>query len=189
MLSEVGSSKGRSYAVEAPHTRLPTSSPNMSSRHKPSQFSARGHPGGKRSLRPDTGLNLSPLVVQPRGRVIAFAGRARDGNRPGGCLQSNLHMHSARIAELLQPFLSNPCHSEPGESREESAVLSATQLQNISTYIDILHPLERSHQPHRNPQRRRNRDPPLRRIPIRRPPFISEGFSHDSACRRMRERF
>jgi 16S rRNA (guanine527-N7)-methyltransferase len=38
-------------------------------------------------------------------------------------------MHPARIAELLQPFLSNLCHS---------AVLSPTQLQSISTYIDIL---------------------------------------------------
>ena len=53
------------------------------------------------------------------------------------CLQSNLHMQSARIAELLQPFLS--CHSEPGRRPgEEPAVLSATQLQSISTYIDIL---------------------------------------------------
>jgi 16S rRNA (guanine527-N7)-methyltransferase len=51
-------------------------------------------------------------------------------------------MHPARIAELLQPFLrsgSNPCHSELGRSPgEEPAVLSATQLQSISTYIDIL---------------------------------------------------
>jgi 16S rRNA (guanine527-N7)-methyltransferase len=72
-------------------------------------------------------------------------------------------MHPARIAELLQPFLSatsNPCHSEPGQrpgeepavlsattapchseparAGEESAVLSPTQLQSISTYIDIL---------------------------------------------------
>ncbi|MFZ0143249.1 MAG: 16S rRNA (guanine(527)-N(7))-methyltransferase RsmG [Candidatus Sulfotelmatobacter sp.] len=47
-------------------------------------------------------------------------------------------MHSARIAELLQPFLSAPCHSEPAKAGEESDVLSATQLQNISTYIDIL---------------------------------------------------
>ncbi len=44
-------------------------------------------------------------------------------------------MHPARIAELLQPFLSPLCHSERSE---EPAVLSATQLQNISTYIDIL---------------------------------------------------
>jgi 16S rRNA (guanine527-N7)-methyltransferase len=51
-------------------------------------------------------------------------------------------MHPARIAELLQPFLSstqNPCHSEQGQRPgEEPAVLSATQLQHISTYIDIL---------------------------------------------------
>jgi 16S rRNA (guanine527-N7)-methyltransferase len=59
-------------------------------------------------------------------------------------------MHPARIAELLEPFLSlaqNPCHSEPGQrpgeacperSRREPAVLSAIQLQHISTYIDIL---------------------------------------------------
>jgi 16S rRNA (guanine527-N7)-methyltransferase len=31
-----------------------------------------------------------------------------------------------------------PCHSEPAKAGEESAVLSPTQLQNISTYIDIL---------------------------------------------------
>ncbi len=49
-------------------------------------------------------------------------------------------MHPARIAELLQPFLSsNPCHSEPGQRPgEEPAVLSPTQLQSISTYIDLL---------------------------------------------------
>jgi 16S rRNA (guanine527-N7)-methyltransferase len=51
-------------------------------------------------------------------------------------------MHPARIAELLQPFLSpisNSCHSEPGQRpSEEPAVLSATQLQSISMYIDIL---------------------------------------------------
>jgi 16S rRNA (guanine527-N7)-methyltransferase len=51
-------------------------------------------------------------------------------------------MHPARIAELLQPFLSptsNPCHSESSQRPgEELAVLSAAQLQDISTYIDIL---------------------------------------------------
>ena len=51
-------------------------------------------------------------------------------------------MHPAHIAELLQPFLSpiqNLCHSEPGQRPgEEPAVLSTTQLQYISTYIDIL---------------------------------------------------
>lgn len=46
-------------------------------------------------------------------------------------------MHPARIAELLQPFLSN-CHSEPAKAGEEPAVLSAAQLQSISTYIDLL---------------------------------------------------
>ena len=49
-------------------------------------------------------------------------------------------MDPARIAELLQPFLAlsilpEPCHSEQSG---ESAVLSPTQLQNISTYIDLL---------------------------------------------------
>jgi 16S rRNA (guanine527-N7)-methyltransferase len=51
-------------------------------------------------------------------------------------------MHPARIAELLQPFVSstsNLCHSEQDRmSGEEPAVLSPTQLQHISTYIDIL---------------------------------------------------
>ncbi len=51
-------------------------------------------------------------------------------------------MHPARIAELLQPFLSstlNPCHSESGRRPgEEPAFLSPTQLDHISTYIDIL---------------------------------------------------
>jgi 16S rRNA (guanine527-N7)-methyltransferase len=59
-------------------------------------------------------------------------------------------MHPARIAELLQPFLSpipSLCHSEPGQrpgeacperSRREPALLSQPQLQSISTYIDIL---------------------------------------------------
>ncbi|MGA9304190.1 MAG: 16S rRNA (guanine(527)-N(7))-methyltransferase RsmG [Candidatus Sulfotelmatobacter sp.] len=44
-------------------------------------------------------------------------------------------MHPARIAELLQPFLLPLCNFERSE---EPAVLSTTQLQNISTYIDIL---------------------------------------------------
>jgi 16S rRNA (guanine527-N7)-methyltransferase len=51
-------------------------------------------------------------------------------------------MQPTRIAELLQPFLSltpNSCRSEPGRRpNEETAVLSLTQLKNISTYIDIL---------------------------------------------------
>jgi len=48
-------------------------------------------------------------------------------------------MHPTRIAELLSPFLSNPCHSESGQRPgEESAVLSPDQLQSISTYIDLL---------------------------------------------------
>lgn len=48
-------------------------------------------------------------------------------------------MHPARIAELLQPFLT-PCHSEPAQSAiEEPAVFSPAQLNHISTYIDILH--------------------------------------------------
>jgi 16S rRNA (guanine527-N7)-methyltransferase len=57
-------------------------------------------------------------------------------------------MYSARIAELLEPFLrassdiaisSALCHSEPGRRLgEEPAVLSALQLQHISMYIDIL---------------------------------------------------
>ena len=53
-------------------------------------------------------------------------------------------MNSARIAELLEPFLGAPitaqhvCHSEPATAGEESAVLSPAQLHDISTYIDIL---------------------------------------------------
>jgi len=61
-------------------------------------------------------------------------------------------MHPARIAELLEPFLRSanaqisrrpeldrPRHSEPGQRPgEEPAVLSTTQLQSISTYVDIL---------------------------------------------------
>jgi 16S rRNA (guanine527-N7)-methyltransferase len=51
-------------------------------------------------------------------------------------------MHPTRIAELLEPFLSplsNPCHSELGRRPgEEPAVLSPTQLEHISTYIDLL---------------------------------------------------
>jgi 16S rRNA (guanine527-N7)-methyltransferase len=56
-------------------------------------------------------------------------------------------MNTARIAELLEPFLSarraapgasQPCHSEPATAGEESAALSPAQLHDISTYIDIL---------------------------------------------------
>jgi 16S rRNA (guanine527-N7)-methyltransferase len=51
-------------------------------------------------------------------------------------------MDTTRIAELLQPFLVTPnpaplknCHSERSA---ESAVLSPTQLEHISIYIDLL---------------------------------------------------
>ncbi|MGA8442610.1 MAG: 16S rRNA (guanine(527)-N(7))-methyltransferase RsmG [Candidatus Sulfotelmatobacter sp.] len=48
-------------------------------------------------------------------------------------------MRSARIAELLEPFLSNPSHSESGlKPIAKSAVLSRSQLDHISTYIDLL---------------------------------------------------
>jgi 16S rRNA (guanine527-N7)-methyltransferase len=81
--------------------------------------------------------NLLPKLGHHRWGCCARE-RALTSNR----LQSKLPMHPARIAELLQPFLSNPCHSEPGQRPGEepavSAVLSATQLQSISTYIDIL---------------------------------------------------
>jgi 16S rRNA (guanine527-N7)-methyltransferase len=48
-------------------------------------------------------------------------------------------MDASRIAELLAPFLDprNACHSEE-QNGEESAVLSQAQLNDISTYIDIL---------------------------------------------------
>src|ERR1700683_263599 len=60
---------------------------------------------------------------------------------PTALVYNRKSMQASRIAELLHPFLSpaqNPCHSEPAKAGEESAVLSATQLQSISTYIDIL---------------------------------------------------
>jgi 16S rRNA (guanine527-N7)-methyltransferase len=62
----------------------------------------------------------------------------RDLRFPAHPLQSQLRMHTTRIAELLQPFFNvplNPCHSEQSE---ESAVLGHNQLRDISTYIDLL---------------------------------------------------
>ncbi len=54
-------------------------------------------------------------------------------------------MEQARIAELLEPFLRAPfkqstdvCDSDPPRAAGPSAALSPAQLQNISTYIDIL---------------------------------------------------
>jgi 16S rRNA (guanine527-N7)-methyltransferase len=64
-------------------------------------------------------------------------------------------MNTARIAELLEPFLVTPiviqddsspaksqfgdsCRSDAVNNGENSAVLSSAQLQHISTYIDIL---------------------------------------------------
>ncbi len=51
-------------------------------------------------------------------------------------------MHPTRIAELLEPFLTvapAACHSEHARSAgEEPASLSPAQLQDISTYIDLL---------------------------------------------------
>jgi len=75
-------------------------------------------------------------------------------------LQSDLHMRPDRIAELLHPFLPDPCHSEPGQRPGEepdvlfparrsspgAEVLANDQrpeandalYQSISTHIDIL---------------------------------------------------
>jgi 16S rRNA (guanine527-N7)-methyltransferase len=52
-------------------------------------------------------------------------------------------MDTAHIAELLTPFLrigsKEGCHSDkPRSGKEESAVLSPSQLHNISIYIDLL---------------------------------------------------
>jgi 16S rRNA (guanine527-N7)-methyltransferase len=51
-------------------------------------------------------------------------------------------MDTARIAELLEPFLCAPVDlpgsPEPARANAAPAVLSPTQLQHISTYIDIL---------------------------------------------------
>ena len=52
-------------------------------------------------------------------------------------------MDHARIAELLEPFLStvpNPYHAERSQRRSEEpvAILSGTLLKDISTYIDLL---------------------------------------------------
>jgi 16S rRNA (guanine527-N7)-methyltransferase len=54
-------------------------------------------------------------------------------------------MDTARIAELLEPFLcapsqpaAEPRRVEPAGAGEESVVLSPAQLEHISTYIDIL---------------------------------------------------
>ena len=51
-------------------------------------------------------------------------------------------MDIARIAALLDPFLSVPVavsnHSAPSKAGERPAVMSPAQLQDISTYIDIL---------------------------------------------------
>jgi 16S rRNA (guanine527-N7)-methyltransferase len=53
-------------------------------------------------------------------------------------------MDTARIAELLEPFLqpvsmASSCHSEPSRSLgEEPAVPFLDQVQSISTYIDVL---------------------------------------------------
>jgi 16S rRNA (guanine527-N7)-methyltransferase len=46
-------------------------------------------------------------------------------------------MNTARIAELLDPFLRAPV-PDSGTTGHSDSVLSTTQLQDISTYIDIL---------------------------------------------------
>jgi 16S rRNA (guanine527-N7)-methyltransferase len=47
-------------------------------------------------------------------------------------------MHPARIADLLDPYLT-ACHSDPARRvGEESAFLSAAQLEKISAYLDLL---------------------------------------------------
>lgn len=49
-------------------------------------------------------------------------------------------MDAARIAELLQPFLQapSPLSLRAGSSPEESAVLTRSQIENVSTYLDLL---------------------------------------------------
>jgi 16S rRNA (guanine527-N7)-methyltransferase len=46
-------------------------------------------------------------------------------------------MHPDRIAELLQPFL-DPSPKGPGRGAGPRSILLSRQLQNISTYIDLL---------------------------------------------------
>ncbi len=50
----------------------------------------------------------------------------------------SIRMEPARIAELLEPFLTAPLNSGHSEQREESAVLTPDQLKYISMYIDML---------------------------------------------------
>lgn len=49
-------------------------------------------------------------------------------------------MDAARIAELLQPFLQAPTLLSlgAGSGPEESAVLTRSQIENVSTYLDLL---------------------------------------------------
>jgi 16S rRNA (guanine527-N7)-methyltransferase len=50
----------------------------------------------------------------------------------------SIRMKPARIAELLEPFLTAPVNSGHSEQSEESAVLTPDQLKYISMYIDLL---------------------------------------------------
>src|SRR5450755_4862699 len=99
-------------------------------------------------------LGLTPITtrfaesVHPR--VVALSVPSRTHYQIRHLPSTIIHfMDTARIAELLQPFLQSAqgrCHSEPakageacpGPSRREPAALSPAQLQSISTYIDIL---------------------------------------------------
>ena len=175
MLSEVGSSKGRSYAVEAPHTRLH----NLKSKH---EFPPQTQPVQR------TRSSWRKAESSPRYRFesVAASGAAprkshrirgqSAGWKPARWLSTIEPPHALRPHSRTAPaLLIGPLSFRTGESR---GGIRCPLRNSTPKYIDVhryTYPLERSHQPHRNPQRRRNRDPPLRRIPIRRPLFISEG--------------
>ncbi len=94
-------------------------------------------------------------------------------------------MDEARIAELLEPFLSD---GRPGKyGRDGAPELSPRP---IAAYIDVHRftiALERPHQSHRDTGAGRNCDAPFWRIHLRRQAIVSpaRGWGrHDSACDR-----
>ena len=77
-------------------------------------------------------------------------------------------------------------HRRPAPTLPRTSRRPTTNDQRPAKYIDVhrsIAPLERPHQPHRHPPPRRNRNPPLRRIPLRGPPTLPRK-DHVGAARR-----
>src|ERR1700678_1738847 len=150
MLSEVGPSKGRSYAVEAPHPR-----------RKP--FPARTGVS-------TTAIHLFPLYpVSPVPSVFKEVEVGVEARHPPRAFRERVE---ALTSQPIFPTPSRPSTIEtqnaPRPHRRTSPtvpILRCPLPHPTPKYIDVHRsppPLDRPHHPPAHPRRKRNRNPPLR---------------------------